>query len=120
VRERFYVELAPGYVRLRHQLGLRTKFGRRGLTPLEARLVRCMEAAEDAGQPVDFGEPDPDDLERLLGWERQNQKAADEALAAMDPWELEEHRAVDVQWFAVSFISHEGMFSPRSWDRVDS
>jgi hypothetical protein len=55
----------PGYVRLRHQLGLRTKFGRRGLTPLEARLVRSMEAAEDAGETVTFGPPTPT---TLSGW----------------------------------------------------
>ena len=38
-RERFYVEVAPGYVRLRHQLGLRTKFGRRRLGPLWITLT---------------------------------------------------------------------------------
>jgi hypothetical protein len=39
-RERFFVEVAPGYVRLRHQLGLRTKFGRGRLGPLMDQVVR--------------------------------------------------------------------------------
>jgi hypothetical protein len=34
-RERFFVEVAPGYLRLRHQLGLRSKFGRGRLSWLE-------------------------------------------------------------------------------------
>lgn len=40
--ERFYVELAPGYIRLRHQLGLRTKFGWGRITHAEmATMVRA-------------------------------------------------------------------------------
>jgi hypothetical protein len=57
VRERFYVELAPGYVRLRHQLGYRTTFGRRRLGMFEEMIVKAMEQADLAGEPVEIGRP---------------------------------------------------------------
>lgn len=51
-RERFFVELAPGYVRLRHQLGHRTLYGRRRLGVIEALVVQAMEEADEPLEPV--------------------------------------------------------------------
>lgn len=51
-RERFFVELAPGYVRLRHQLRIRTKFGRSRLGPLMQQVVRQLEDLEEAGESI--------------------------------------------------------------------
>lgn len=50
-RERFYVELAPGYVRLRHELGYRTLYGRRRLGLIETLVVRAMEEADEPLEP---------------------------------------------------------------------
>ena len=60
-RERFYVEVAPGYVRLRHQLGLRSRFGRGRLSWLEMQIVRALEDMEEAGESIDFEPLDPDE-----------------------------------------------------------
>lgn len=60
-RERFFVEVTPGYVRLRHQLGMRARFGRGPLNGIMAQVVRQLEDLEDEqGAPLVFGPPVPD------------------------------------------------------------
>lgn len=65
-RERFYVEIAPGYVRLRHQLSIRTKFGRGRLDPITAQVVRQLEDMEERGESIECGPPDPDDWAEIV------------------------------------------------------
>lgn len=65
-RERFFVEVAPGYVRLRHQLGLRTKFGRGRLGPLLDQVVRQLEDLEEAGESIEFNRLDADEESEIL------------------------------------------------------
>jgi hypothetical protein len=74
MRERFYVEVALGYLRLRHQLGLRTKFGRRRLKPLELQVVRALEDLEDAGETIDCEHPDPDELQAMIAEEERERR----------------------------------------------
>jgi hypothetical protein len=66
------VEVAPGYVRLRHQLGLRSKFGRGRLSWLEMEVVRQLEKLEEAGELIEFGPLDPDEQAWLLAKRRRN------------------------------------------------
>jgi hypothetical protein len=94
VRERFYVELAPRYVRLRHQLGLRTVFGRRRLGPVQSRLVRAMEEAEEAGQSIVIGPPDPDEYAELLAREEAvRREVEDDYRASRDRSYIDDPRA---------------------------
>lgn len=74
MREKFYVEVAPGYVRLRHQLGLRTKFGRRRLGYLELQVVRQLEALEEAGVEIDWEHPDPEELAAIIAEEERERR----------------------------------------------
>lgn len=55
------MEVAPGYVRLRHQLGIRAKFGRGRLGPLMHQVVRQLEDLEEAGESIEFERLDPDE-----------------------------------------------------------
>lgn len=73
-RERFFVEVAPGYVRLRHQLGLRTKFGRRYLGPLIMQVVRQLEDLEEAGESLEFERLDPDEEALILAAEEEERR----------------------------------------------
>jgi len=91
-RERFYVEVAPGYVRLRHQLGLRTKFGRGRLGPLLEQVVRQLEDLEEAGQSIEFERLDPDEEARLLAEEEEDRRWNEEAFFdSLEPWEIREY-----------------------------
>lgn len=65
-RERFFVEVAPGYVRLRHQLGLRTKFGRGRLGPLMDQVVRQLKGLEEAGESIELNRLDPDEEAEIM------------------------------------------------------
>ena len=79
-RERFFVEVAPGYVRLRHQLGIRAKFGRGRLNPIMAQVVRQLEdLEEEQGEPLVFGPPDPDDWAELMAEEERERRQNEEA-----------------------------------------
>ncbi len=90
-RERFYVEVAPGYVRLRHQLGLRTKFGRGRLGPLLDQVVRQLEDREVAGESIEFERLDPDEEARLLAEEEAERRWNEEAFFdSLEPWEIQE------------------------------
>jgi len=74
------VEVAPGYVRLRPQLGLRTKFGRRHLGPLVMQVVRQLEDLKEAGESIEFERLDPDEEAAIL--------AAEEDRASLEPRSL--------------------------------
>jgi PAS domain-containing protein len=97
-RERFYVELAPGYVRLRHQLGYRTLYGRRRLGVIETLVVQAMEEADEPLEPVQVG-LSPDDPDYDPGLEAAAEKAEQEAaemeylssLARLGPEAIEEY-----------------------------
>ncbi|HLY83709.1 MAG TPA: hypothetical protein VKQ71_12020 [Acidimicrobiales bacterium] len=74
-RERYFVEVAPGYVRLRHQLGMRAKFGRGPLRGIMAQVVRQLEdIEEEQGEPLVFGPPDPDDWAGLMAEEERERQ----------------------------------------------
>jgi hypothetical protein len=92
VRERFFVELAPGYVRLRHQLGYRTPFGRRRLCIFEKMIVEAMEQADLASEPLEIGPPEDSDdyLELVAADEAARQEAEEEFFASLSPWEAVE------------------------------
>ena len=77
-RERFFVEVAPGYVRLRHQLGLRTKFGRGRLGPLMDQVVRQLEDLEEAGESIEFARLDPDEEAEILAADEQERRRNEE------------------------------------------
>ena len=74
--ERFYVEVAPGYVRLRHQLGIRARFGRVRLGPVMDQVVRTLEDMEEDGEPVEFGPLDPSEAAAVLAAEEQQRRDA--------------------------------------------
>ncbi len=80
ISERFYVEVAPGYVRLQHQLGVRTFFGRGRLTAIEQQIVRSLTAIDRAGQPIEWSTPDPDEYAELLASEDRARQEAEEAV----------------------------------------
>ena len=91
-RERFYVEVAPGYVRLRHQLGLRTKFGRGRLGPLMDQVVRQLEELEEAGESIEFNRLDADEEAEILAAEEQEHRENEELfLDTLDPDEVAEY-----------------------------
>jgi len=91
-RERFFVEVAPGYVRLRHQLGIRTKFGRSRLGPLMQQVVRQLEDLEEAGESIEFEPLDPDEAARLLAEEEEERRLNEDAfLDSLEPWEIQEY-----------------------------
>lgn len=93
-RERFFVELAPGYVRLRHQLGLRTRFGRGRLGPVMTQVVQSLEDIEEAGDPIVFERLDPSEQAELLAAEEQGRREAEEAhLDTLDAAEVREYLA---------------------------
>lgn len=73
-RERFYVEVAPGYVRLRHQLGIRAKFGRGRLGPLMHQVIRQLEDLEEASESIEFNRLDPDEEAEILAAEDQERR----------------------------------------------
>jgi hypothetical protein len=78
-RERFFVEVAPGYVRLRHQLGLRSKFGRGRLSWLEMEVVRQLEDLEEAGESIEFEPLDPDEEAAILDAGEEERRWNEEA-----------------------------------------
>jgi hypothetical protein len=78
-RERFFVEVAPGYVRLRHQLGLRSEFGRGRLSWLETEVVRQLEDLEEAGESIEFEPLDPDEEAAILAAEEEERRWNEEA-----------------------------------------
>lgn len=91
-RERFFVEVAPGYIRLRHQLGIRTKFGRGRLGPLMQQVVRQLEDLEEAGESIEFEPLDPDEAAQLLAEEEEERRLNEEAfLDSLEPWEIQEY-----------------------------
>jgi hypothetical protein len=91
-RERFYVEVAPGYVRLRHQLGLRTKFGRGRLGPLLDQVVRQLEDLEEAGESIEFNRLDPDEEAEILAADEQARRENEELfLDTLDPDEVADY-----------------------------
>jgi hypothetical protein len=91
-RERFFVEVAPGYVRLRHQLGLRTKFGRGRLGPLMDQVVRQLEDLEEAGESIEFNRLDPDEEAEILATEEQERRWNEELfLDTLEPDEVAEY-----------------------------
>jgi hypothetical protein len=91
-RERFYVEVAPGYLRLRHQLGLRTKFGRGRLGPLMDQVVRQLEDLEEAGESIEFARLDPDEEAEILAVEREERRWNEELfLDTLDPDEVADY-----------------------------
>jgi hypothetical protein len=86
--ERFYVEVAPGFVRL----GLRTNFGRQRLTLLEEQVVRSPEDMEEGGESIEWEPPDPDDFAWLVAREDEERQFAEDALqSSVDPLELVEY-----------------------------
>ena len=91
-RERFYVEVAPGYVRLRHQLSLRTKFGRGRLGPLMGQVVRQLEDLEEAGGSIEFARLDPDEEAEILAAEEEERRWNEELfLDTLDPEEVADY-----------------------------
>lgn len=91
-RERFFVEVAPGYVRLRHQLGIRTRFGRSRLGPLMQQVVRQLEDLEEAGESIEFEPLDPDEAARLLAEEEEERRLNEDAfIDSLEPWEIQEY-----------------------------
>lgn len=91
-RERFYVELAPGYVRLRHQLGLRTKFGQGRLGPLMDQVVRQLEDLEEAGESIEFAHLDPDEEAEILAAKEAERRWNEELfLDTLDPDEVADY-----------------------------
>ncbi len=88
-RERFYVEVGPELVRLRHQLGLRTKFGRDRLGPLMEQVVRQPEDLEDAGEPIELSRLDPNQEAEILVAEEEACRENEELfLDTLDPDEV--------------------------------
>jgi hypothetical protein len=91
-RERFHVEVAPGYVRLRHQLGLRTKFGRGRLGPLMDQVVRQLEDLEEAGESIEFARLDPDEEAVILAADEDDRRWNEELLLdTLDPEEVADY-----------------------------
>jgi len=91
-RERFFVEVAPGHVRLRHQLGLRTRFGRGRLGPLIDQVVRQLEDLEEAGESIEFNRFDPDEEAEILAAEEQERRENEELfLDTLDPDEVADY-----------------------------
>jgi hypothetical protein len=91
VSERFYVELAPGFVRLRHELGVRALFGRRRLGPIQEQIVRSMTETDRSGQTIEWGEPDPVEFAELLADEEQARREAEEGyLESLGPLSVDE------------------------------
>ncbi len=91
-RERFYVEVAPGFVRLRHHLGLHPKFGRGQLGPLMEQVVRQLEDLEEAGESIEFNRLDPDEEVEILAAEEQARRENEELfLDTLDPDEVADY-----------------------------
>ena len=90
--ERFFVEVAPGYVRLRHQLGLRTKFGRGRLGPLMDQVVRQLEDLEEAGESIEFDRLDADQEAEILATEEAQRRGNEELyLDTLDPEDVADY-----------------------------
>ncbi len=88
-RERFYVEVAPGFVRLRHQLGIRARFGRGRLGPLMEQVVRQLEDLEEAGESIELNRLDPDEEAEILAAEERALRENEELfLDTLDPDEV--------------------------------
>ena len=91
-RERFFAEVAPGYVRLRHQLGLPTRFGRGRLGPLMDQVVRQLEDLEEAGESIEFNRLNPDEEAEILAAKEQERRDNEEFfLDTLDPDEVAEY-----------------------------
>jgi hypothetical protein len=91
-RERFFVEVAPGYLRLRHQFGLKTKFGRGRLGPLMDQVVRQLEDLEEAGESVEFAPLDPNEEAEILAAEEAERRWNEELfLDTLDPDEVADY-----------------------------
>ncbi|MHB1534197.1 MAG: hypothetical protein ACYC1D_06215 [Acidimicrobiales bacterium] len=73
------MEVAPGYVRLRHQLGLRSKFGRGRLSWPEMEVVRQLEDLEEAGESIEFEPLEPDEEAAILAAEEDERRWNEEA-----------------------------------------
>ena len=61
-------------MRLRHQLGLRTRFGRGRLGPLLDQVVRQLEDLEEAGESIELNRLDPDEEAEILAGEEQERR----------------------------------------------
>ncbi len=96
IPERFHVEIAPGYVRLRHELGVRTFFGRGRLGLIEGQLVRSLTELDRAGQPIEWDSLDPGEFAEILAAEDEARRDAEEAclesLGPLSPSEYLEAR----------------------------
>lgn len=98
--DHFFIELAPGYVRLRSKLGFQSRWlgvywspERRPLTPLHEQVLEAAEAEEEAGGHVPVFRGRPWDFEDDQ-YEDHLQQAQEEAyLDSLDPGEAAEYLA---------------------------
>jgi len=88
--DHYYVEYSPGYVRLRHKLGIETRLWSVPRSGLAGDVLDELDAREEAGERivVSRGQEDADEYQEYLEW-----RAEEDYVAALEPEEAEAYLA---------------------------